>query len=50
MYRLTELNINYEAIKVAQVAWPEPVSDPKQLYRNFYDLMNKGAFGKKSTF
>src|SRR5438552_8752282 len=41
MYRLTELNINYEAIKAAQVPWPEPVSDPKQLYRNFYELMNK---------
>ena len=35
------MNNNYEAIKAAQVAWPQSLSDPKQLYRNFYDLMHK---------
>jgi hypothetical protein len=35
------LNNNYETIKAAQVTWPQLPSDPKQLYRSFYSLMNK---------
>jgi hypothetical protein len=35
------LDENYETIRAAQVTWPQLVSDPKELYRNFYDLMHK---------
>ena len=35
------MNNNYKAIRAAQITWPQPLSDAKQLYRNFYDLMYK---------
>jgi hypothetical protein len=41
MYRLSELNKNYEAIQAAQRIWPQPLLDRKQLYRNFYEKMHK---------
>jgi hypothetical protein len=39
--RLSDLNQNYEGIETAQTLWPQPLSDPKQLYRNFYEVMHK---------
>ena len=34
---------NYESVRAAQEIWPQPLSDPKQLCRNFYDLMHKAS-------
>ena len=34
---------NYESVRAAQEIWPQPLSDPKQLYRNIYDLMHKAS-------
>ena len=41
MYRLAHLDENYKSIRAAQEIWPQQLSDPKQLYRNFYDIMQK---------
>jgi hypothetical protein len=35
------LDKNYEIIKVAQALWPQQLSDRKDLYLNFYNIMNK---------
>ena len=40
-YRLSCLNENYEALKMAQATWPHALSDPKQLYRNFYEIIRR---------
>jgi len=44
IYRLSELNEGYEAIKTAQTIWPQPLPDPRQLYRNFYEIMHKVSY------
>jgi hypothetical protein len=41
MYRLSLLDENYKNTRVAQEIWPQQLSDPKELYRNFYDIMHK---------
>src|SRR5437667_10307383 len=41
MYRLAHLDENYKSIRAAQEIWPQQLSDPKQLYRNFYDIIQK---------
>jgi hypothetical protein len=41
IYRLLWLNENYKTIRYAQASWPQPLLDPKDLYKNFYNLMNK---------
>jgi len=33
------LDDNYQSLAVAQERWPEQLSDSKELYRNFYDMM-----------
>jgi Domain of unknown function (DUF6570) len=35
------LNENYKTITAAQASWPQPLSSRKQLYQNFYDLMQQ---------
>lgn len=40
-FRLSLLQDKYKNIRDAQDIWPQPLSDPKQLYGNFYDLMHK---------
>jgi hypothetical protein len=41
IYRLAHLDENYKSVRAAQEIWPQQLSDPKQLYRNFYDIMHK---------
>ena len=43
-YRLSWLEKNYESIRSAQATWPQPVPDPKQLYRNFYEMIHKVSY------
>ena len=42
--RLLSLEDNYKSFTIAQEKWPAPLSDPKQLYRNFYDMMQKVSY------
>ena len=43
-YRLSGLEKNYESIRSIQATWPLPVPDPKQLYRNFYEMIHKVSY------
>jgi len=39
--RLQDLDAYYQCLIIAQERWPQPLPDPKQLYRNFYEMMHK---------
>src|SRR5436190_19088287 len=42
--RLSWLEKDYESIRSAQAHWPQPLPDPKQLYRNFYEMIHKVSY------
>ena len=41
--RLISLNKHYQTLTIIQEKWPQSLLDPKQLYRNFYEMMHKVA-------